>query len=292
MEHRALGKGLSALIPDKADMPEEVIKHESVAFVPTEKIRDNALQPRENYDQSKINELMSSIKEQGLLQPLLVRQTQDGFFEVIAGERRLKAARAIAMEEVPVVIKRASNQESLTLALIENIQREELNAIEEGKAFKRLIDDFGLSQDDVATAVGKDRSTISNTMRLLRLPEEIQKGVVGGKISMGHARALLSIEDANKQRLLYEEILVKGLSVREVESLTRAKTDIPVSAPAKKSVKPKDQDLVRLEESLQQRLGTKVRIQAKKKRGKIIVEYYSLDDLERILRLMGNTFSQ
>ncbi len=293
MEHRALGKGLSALIPDKADMPEEVIKHESVAFVPTEKIRDNALQPRENYDQSKINELMSSIKEQGLLQPLLVRQTQDGFFEVIAGERRLKAARAIALEEVPVVIKRASNQESLTLALIENIQREELNAIEEGKAFKRLIDDFGLSQDDVATAVGKDRSTISNTMRLLKLPEEIQKGVVGGKISMGHARALLSIEDANKQRLLYEEILVKGLSVREVENLTRAKIQAAAPATVKKTAaKPKDQDLVRLEESLQQRLGTKVRIQAKKKRGKIIVEYYSLDDLERILRLMGNTFSQ
>jgi len=291
MEHRALGKGLSALIPDKADLPQEVIKHESVAFVPTEKVRDNALQPRENYDQEKINELTSSIREQGLLQPLLVRETPDGYYEVIAGERRLKAARAIELEEIPVVIKRANNQQALTLALIENIQREELNAIEEGKAFKRVIDDFGMSQDEVAASVGKDRSTISNTMRLLRLPPEIQKGVVNGKISMGHARALLSIEDATKQRLLYEEILVKGLSVREVENLTRA-TVIAAQPEKKKKDKPKDQDLVFLEESLQQRLGTKVRIQAKKKRGKIIVEYYSLDDLERILNLMGNNLNQ
>ena len=286
MEGRALGKGLSALIPDTVSISDKKIPlGAGVAFIETSKIKNNSLQPRKEYSKEKLDELMFSIKEKGILQPILVRESGGGEYEVVAGERRLRAARNLKLEDIPVIIKDVSNEEALVLALVENIQREELNAIEEAQAFQKLSDDFELTQEDIAQAVGKDRSTISNILRLLKLPQIIQKKVATGEIFMGHARALLSVEDSTEQMILFEQTLAKGLSVRELENLTKTQ----VSTVHKKRSEKRDQknhELVFLEEDLQQLLGTKVRIQAKKKRGKIIIEYYSPDDLERVLQII------
>lgn len=283
MDKRALGKGLSALIPEKTDLPADQKSPGPVTHVPISKIKENSNQPRLRYDEAKISELQASIKNKGLLQPILVREKGDGY-EVIAGERRLRAAKANNFEQVPVVIKEATDQEAFVLALVENIQREELNPMEEAQAFRRLTEDFGLSQDQVATSVGKDRSTISNLLRLLKLPPEIQESVMNNDISMGHARALLAMDNPEKQKELFRKIVKKGLSVREVENLTHMS---PEAKPRhKRPTDAKSQDLVLLEEALQKFLGTKVRIQAQKKRGKIIIEYYSLEDLKRILQVV------
>lgn len=279
MENRALGKGLSALIPEK--ILEE--SKDSVSYVDLNLIEYNSLQPRKNYDEAKINELKESIKEKGVLQPIIVRKKASGY-EVVAGERRLRAAKALNLSEIPVIVKNVSDEESLVLALVENIQREELNAIEEAQAFKKLIDNFGLSQENIAKSLGKDSSTISNLLRLLRLPLDIQKGIMDGIVSMGHARALIGIEDSSKQKEFYNKIVQKGLSVREVENLTKN-----YLSPKSKKIKAPSSgahEIAALEEDLQKLLGTKVRISAKRKRGKIIIEYYSLDDLDRVLKII------
>ncbi len=278
MEGRALGKGLSALIPEKS------AKEEDVLHIKVSEIRNNSLQPRINYDEEKIAELIQSIKEKGVLQPILVRQKDQGY-EIIAGERRLRAARALKLEKVPVIIKNVNDQEALVLALVENIQREELNPIEEAQAFSRLINEFSFTQDSVAQSVGKDRSTISNLVRLLKLPEDIQKSVFDGKLSMGHARALLGTEDALLQKKIFQQIISKQLSVREAENLIRfsGKT---ASGAKKKTSLTKDSYLIVIEEEFQRALGTKVRILAQKKRGKIAIEYYSAEDLDRIKRII------
>jgi len=280
MEHRALGKGLSALIPEKVDL-EKKTNQQGVSFVDIDNIVENSFQPRKNYDKAKLTDLESSIKEKGILQPILVRPKGERY-EVVAGERRLLAARGCSLSQVPVIIRDVSDQESLVLALIENIQREELNPIEEANAFNRLLSDFNLTHEEVAQSVGKDRSTITNTMRLLKLPMDIQQKVSSGDISMGHARALLSLEDPHRQKELVKKILAKGLSVRETENLVRLGHDAGLRKPRKKQ-KNVNPDLMNLEEDLQKILGTKVRIQADKKRGKIIIEYYSPDDLDRII---------
>ena len=286
MEKRVLGKGLSALIPEqiRPENEEGVDGQAEVLFLKTALIRDNSRQPRTKYEQSKIEELKASIREKGILQPLLIRK-KDRDYEVIAGERRLKAARALGLEKVPVIIRNVSDDEAFVLALVENIQREELTAIEEAQAFRRLIDDFHFSQEEIAASVGKDRSTISNTLRLLRLPEDIQQSVLDGELSKGHARALVGVERAGLQRELFERVLDKGLSVRELENLIKAGKR-PSSADKPSREKSRGHELVFLEEELQQILGTKVRIQAGRKRGKVLIEYYSLDDLERILKLV------
>ena len=285
MEGRALGKGLSALIPDKVSLGDDAAGLKGqVAYIKTASVRDNAFQPRVNYDESKLAELISSIKEKGVLQPILVREVSGGY-EVVAGERRLKAARALNFDEIPAIVKQVSDQEALVIALVENIQREELNPIEEAQAFKRLIEEFKYTQDTVAQSVGKDRSTISNTMRLLNLPGTIQDALISGAISMGHARTLLSVEDAHEQKKLFDKAVQKGLSVRELENLTKG-FSATSQRRAKLKPKQKNHELVYLEEDLQQVLGTKVRIQAQKKRGKIIIEYYSLADLDRVLQII------
>ena len=275
----ALGKGLSALIPDNADSK----KSESVAYLKTELIKDNSLQPRIKYNNEKLADLVSSIKEKGVLQPILVRE-KNGNYEVIAGERRLRAARALKMEEIPVIIKSVTDQEALVIALVENIQREELNAIEEAEAFKKLIEEFYYTQDQVAQSIGKDRSTISNILRLLKLPAEIQKGLTEEKISFGHARALLGTENTSEQKRLFDLTVKKDLSVRELENLL--KTGAKAGYRREKTKLPKPQELIALEAVLQKFLGTKVRIVPNKKRGCIEIEYYSLEDLERILRII------
>jgi ParB family chromosome partitioning protein len=287
MENRALGRGLSALIPEKANVapstPAEK-RTEDVAFLKIAKIRDNAQQPRTHYDSMKLDELKASIKDNGVLQPILVRPLSgpDGeSYEVIAGERRLRAARALGLEEVPVIIKNVSHSEAFVIALVENIQREELNAIEEAQAYARLTKEYKFSREDVAKAVSKDPSTVSNVMRLLSLPEYIQDAVVDGKISMGHARALLAVENETRQQQLFEKVVAKGLSVRELEALIKSEGHTLLRHA--KREKPKNADIASIEEDLQRIVGTKVRIQSQKKRGKIIIEYYSFDDLERII---------
>ncbi len=275
MENRALGKGLSALIPDK------VIKAGGeVTFLKTELVQDNPFQPRTHYDEGKLAELKASIKEKGILVPILVR-LKNGKYEVVAGERRLKAARSLNVQEVPAIIREVSDQEALVLALVENIQREELNPIEEAEAYKKLIEEFRYTQDMVAESVGKDRSTITNLLRLLKLPAEIQQGVYDGALSVGHARSLLSFESPVEQKKMFDLVVKKGLSVRELEDLVRSGGKD--SAGRTKTRKTRDHEVAALEEQLQNALGTKVSIHARKKKGKIVIEYYSLDDLDRII---------
>lgn len=279
MENRALGKGLSALIPGKTGTKTE----DAVTYLKVAEVLDNSFQPRTHYDDAKLDELKASIKEKGVLQPILVRP-KGAAYEVVAGERRLRAVRALNIAEVPAIVKEVTDQEALVLALVENIQREELNPIEEAEAYKRLIEEFRYTQDMVAESVGKDRSTVSNLLRLLRLPADIQKCVYDGSLSVGHARALLSVELPKEQKRLFELTLKKGLSVRELEDMTRPGATGP--ARSAKTKKTKDFELLALEERLQKKLGTKVSIQAKNKRGKIVIEYYSLDDLDRIIAVI------
>ena len=278
MDNKVLGKGLAALIPERAEKASE-----GVTEIKTVLIKDNSLQPRTHYDEGKLAELIASIKEKGILQPILVRKL-GAEYEVIAGERRLKAARALNLESIPAVVKVATDREALVLALVENIQREELNAIEEAQSFRKLIDEFSFSQEDVAKSVGKDRSTINNLLRLLKLPEEIQNAVFSGQLSTGHARALLSVEDKKHQHKIFTDTIANGLSVREVERLV--KISPAEFIPVEKKVQPVNQDVAALEEDLQRSLGTKVRILARNKKGKILIEYYSLEDLDRIIGIL------
>ncbi len=281
MEKRSvLGKGLSALIPDHVEGDASSVSAREIKLIAVQKVMHNSLQPRLEYEPEKLEELKNSIREKGVLQPILVRHKNDGY-EVVAGERRLRAAQSLGLEEIPALIKDVSDEEALVLALIENIQREELNPIEEGKAYKRLMDEFHLNQEQVADAVGKERPTVSNILRLLKLPQAVQDAVAKKMISMGHARTLLSIADKDKQYQVFLQLLEGGISVRQAEQISKAS----FSDEKRKKSKPADRDheIVRLEEELQRVLGTKVKIDAQKKRGKIVIEYYSLEDLDRIL---------
>jgi len=280
MENRALGKGLSALIPEKVDS----VDTDTIRHLKLSEIKENIQQPRTEFDKESLSELIASIKEKGVLQPILVRR-KDDVYEIIAGERRFRAARELNLEKIPVIIKSVSDREALILALIENIQREQLNAIEEAGAFKRLIEDFSLTQDEVAQSVGKNRSTITNILRLLKLPAEIQKSIKSGIFSVGHARALLSIEDTDEQQKLFVRSTQKGLSVRELENLIKARLS-GSSRRRKTSAQPQNIYIDSLEEDLRKLLGTKVRIQSKQKRGNIVIEFYSSEDLERILAII------
>jgi ParB family chromosome partitioning protein len=273
MQKKALGKGLSALIPERYEEREE-----KVSYVNLERIKPNPFQPRENFDQKKLEELISSIKEKGVLQPVIVRH-KDVDYELIAGERRLRAAKALGMEEVPVIVKDVSDVDVLELSLIENIQREGLNPIEEAKAFKRLTDEFGFSQEEVAKVVGKERATISNTIRLLGLPKRVQGMVANEELTMGHARALLAISGEHTILKLANRIIHNGLSVREAENIVSKKKSAVLET---KIPKARDHKVMFFEEELQRVLGTRVKILDGKKRGKIQIDYYSLEDLERI----------
>ena len=284
MEKKVLGKGLSALISEKMHIGNEESQKEAIAFLNIDAIHDNSQQPRTNYDVATMEELKASIKEKGLLQPLLVRKIDEGY-EVIAGERRLRAARALALKDVPVVVKNVSDDEALILALIENIQREDLNVIEEANAYKKLMTTYSLTYEQVAQSVGKDSSTVNNILRLLKLPGDIQEKVVSGELSMGHARALVGVENAQVQKELFVRVLTKKISVRELEHLIRTASLGRSVKKNNKKASP-DHEVVYLEEELQRLLGTKVNIHSHQKRGKLIIEYYSIDDLERILKII------
>src|SRR3989339_202899 len=282
MQNRALGKGLSALIPGKAES-ENTSDSSSVAYIKTDLIINSTQQPRKNDGKEELDELKASIEENGVLQPILVRK-KDTRYEVVAGERRLKAARALNLQEVPVLIKNVDDKEAFIIALVENIQREELNPIEEALAYQKMIEQFNFTQDAVARAVGKDRSTVGNILRLLRLPQEMQKSVFNGDLSAGHARTLLGEISETERKRLFDLVLAKGLSVRELENLIK-KGNKEASHRDKRPTE-RNHEIVSLDEELQRALGTKVRVMAQKKRGKIIIEYYSLDDLDRLINVL------
>ncbi|OQA90950.1 MAG: putative chromosome-partitioning protein ParB [Elusimicrobia bacterium ADurb.Bin231] len=270
---KALGKGLEALIPELGNalksQPEGTLK------LPIEKIKPNRYQPRENFDETAITELADSIATHGVVQPILVLPVDnEGFYEIVAGERRFRACQKAGLPEIPAIVKPASEQESFILSLIENLQRKDLNAIEEAVAYKRLIKEFNLKQEDVAQALGKKRSTIANTVRLLSLPDNVQNAVISGTISGGHARALAAIEDKEKQAFVLDQIINQQLTVRDVEKISQ-KQD--------KKVLDKDPDIVVAEEEMQRALGTKVEISYKGKKGKIIISCHSLEDLNRVI---------
>jgi ParB family chromosome partitioning protein len=275
---QALGKGLAALIPEKQSSDFEGKR--ALHFCGIEEVQPNPFQPRKAFDDEHLQELVGSIREKGILQPLVVRRKGEGY-ELIAGERRWRAAQKAGIKEVPILIKDVPDSEILELSLIENIQREDLNPIEEAEAFKRLIDHFHLTQEEVSKRVGKDRTSVTNTIRLLRLPPEIRQCLLEGGISMGHARAFLSLEGPEKQRLALKKVLTASLSVRQTESLVKKLRSKGRSVPSKNN-----QEWNPLVEELQRALGTKVKIVGKRKRGRIEIEFYSPDELDRIIDLL------
>ena len=266
----ALGKGLEALIPERG---EEVLHLEISRIFPGE-------QPRKIFRDNSLKELAASIKEKGILQPIIVSRVGDGSFRLIAGERRWRAAQIAGLKKIPAIVKNVASKDSLEIALIENIQREDLNPIEEAEAFNRLVKDFNLTQEEVSEKVGKERATVANYLRLLKLPDEIKSLISDSSLSMGHARAILSIEGRANQLQAARRIIKKGLSVREAESL--AKNGAPKKSKTRSAHK--DPQIASLEDKLIKSLGTKVRIQHKgEKGGRIEIEYYSLDELDRLL---------
>ena len=286
-----LGGGLQSLIPKKPVNPSTLSKLErvggkdetnSVLYVEVGRIKPNPHQPRKNFDKDKLQGLADSIKEHGILQPLVVTKTKDNTYQLITGERRLGAAKLAGLTKVPIIIRDSSEQEKLELALVENIQRDGLNPIERAYAFKKLIDNFNFIQQDVAKRIGKSRETVANTIRLLDLPAEIQRAILEDKITEGHGRVILSLPDPEKQLLLFREILKNKLSVREAEALVKN-----IASTLSKKNKPKTRKepyLLELEEKLSNALGTRVRLTKKGKKGKIVIEFFSPDELSGIIR--------
>ena len=270
----ALGRGLSALIPDAPSVP---VPSERALEVDIDRLRPNRDQPRTAIDESKIDELARSIKSNGIIQPIAVRKADDGY-EIIAGERRWRASQRAGLLKVPVVVRDIPEERLLAAALIENIQREDLNPIEEAQAYRRLVDEHHLTQDQIADAVGKDRSSVANYLRLLRLPTEVRSNLSAGALSMGHARALLALTDETEQLRVGREVVAKNLSVRETETIVKKGTE-PVAA---KEDKPKDVHTRAAEEKLRFAMGTRVRIVRKGKGGKIEIDFQNEDELQRL----------
>ncbi len=283
MTRKPLGRGLGALL--SADAPETGDESLEIAI---ELLEPSAVQPRTRFDERKLAELATSIKSNGIVQPLLVRRRGDRF-ELVAGERRWRAAQLAGLNRVPVVIRQVADDKVLELALIENIQREDLNAIEEAQAYRKLIDSIGLTQESLAERVGRDRTYITNYLRLLRLPDDIQRLIEEAKLSTGHARTLLGTDDVDAQRRIARRIIERGLSVRETERLVRHLEEGSRSAKPRRdnSVAP-DPNVRAAETKLRRHLGTQVRIleSAGGIGGRIEIEFYSPSDLERIFRLL------
>jgi ParB family chromosome partitioning protein len=276
----ALGRGLSALIPDT---PPSRPAAESALDVDTDRLHPNRFQPRTSMDEGKIEELARSIRANGIIQPIVVRKAEEGF-EIVAGERRWRAAQRAGLLQVPVVVRDIPDERLLAAALIENIQRADLNPIEEAHAYRRLADEYRLTQEQIADSVGKDRSSIANYLRLLKLPQEVRASVGSGDLSMGHARALLGLADEAAQQRVARDIISKGLSVRETESLVKKATQ-PAAAPPSAE---KDVHTRAAEERLRFALGTRVNIARGRKGGRIEIAFTSEDELQRLFeRLVG-----
>lgn len=277
----ALGKGLGALIPE--DMQEK--KEKQDLLIPLNKIKCNAEQPRKNFDNDKILELAESIKHHGIIQPLVLKQDGEDYL-IVAGERRWRAAKIIGLEEVPAIVMELTDKQVLEISIIENIQRQDLNPIEEALAYKRLLSEFELTQEELSKRIGKSRTSITNTMRLTNLDNRVQQYLIEGVISEGHGRALLGINDGNLQCELAQKIIDEKLSVREVEKLIK---HILSKEAEHKSVKTKELNpyYKDIKERLQNHFGTKVNLSNKKNKGKIEIEYYSEEDLQRIIDIIN-----
>lgn len=302
MEKRGLGRGLGALIPGAADVaargaagaaPRE---DRSPAEIPLDKIAFNPYQPRKSIDDERFQELVRSVRLHGILQPVVVRTSGEGTYELVAGERRCRAAMAAGLTRIPVTIKEFTNEQSLEVALIENLQREDIGPLEAAIAYKRLADEFNLTQDEIAFRLGKSRSGIANTLRLLNLPDAIQQSLFRRELTEGHARALLSVADTDRQHDLWRDTVDSQLSVRELERMCRETASTPTENVSRETLlpkiapeppQPKDPNLVHLEDQLRRNFGTRVSINIGKDRGKIEIEFYTEDDLNRILGLLG-----
>ena len=279
-KRKALGKGLSALIPE-ADRLED--GEEEFFKCPVEAIEANPYQPRQDISESDLEDMVNSVREKGIVTPLLVSRTETGY-QLIAGERRWRAAQKAGLERVPVVVREVTPYESLELALIENIHRKDLNAVEEALAYKRLLEEAESTQDSLAKRLGKDRSSIANLLRLLNLPLSIQKDLIDGRLSMGHARVLVGIGDPEEQKGLRDAVIKKGLSVRQTETLAKKRRG-PRNLKNKQSEL--DYYVQSLADKLKLSLGTKVEIKKKGREGRIVVYFYSDEELERLLDLFG-----
>ncbi|MEA1937372.1 MAG: ParB/RepB/Spo0J family partition protein [Patescibacteria group bacterium] len=286
MAKTSLGTGLSSLIPDRLNKENNTPLQkrgfsgsDEIVKIPIENVVPNPRQPRKYFAEKNLKELAESIKEHGVIQPIIVTEV-NGKYELIAGERRLQASKLAEMSEIPAIVRLATSQQKLELALVENIQRHNLNAIEEAKAYQELRNEFNLTQEEIAKRTGKNRSTIANVIRLLELPIEIQRGVIEEKITEGHARAILGLENPEKQRALYELILKNNLTVRAVENKIK---EITVPAHKRKISKQIDPYLQDLEDNIQQKLGTKIKIKKQGTAGKITIDFYSEEEFEKIV---------
>lgn len=288
MSKHALGKGLGSLLPQIEEEQNDGIRVENI---PLNRIHPNPHQPRKKFNEDALRELSASIKEQGIIQPVIVEK-DGGRYTIIAGERRFRAARMAGLFEIPAIVRHYTEAERLEAALIENIQREDLNAIEEARGYQMLMNTLHLNQEEVSGKVGKKRSTVANSLRLLKLPEDMQTALINGDITAGHARSLLSVLNPSDMRILYSRILHDGLSVRETEEQAASLNN---GVRTKKeggnvSDKPADPELRRIEQKFIDALGTKVTVKGNIKKGKIEIAYFSLDDLERIydILMVGN----
>lgn len=296
-----LGRGLSSLIPPKnkisqppkdynyfgaqpelaASAPPLLEEGKKVEEIEIFKIASNPHQPRKDFDEEKLKELAASIKKNGIIQPLVVAQ-KGSTFELIAGERRLKAAKIAGLTKVPVIVREADDQQKLELAIIENIQRHDLSPLEEANSYSKLSQEFGLNQEEIALKVGKSRSAVANKLRLLQLPVEIQKALREEKITEGHAKAILAIPDPEKQKALFELILKNNLTVRQTESKTRE-----ISIRPHKRIVSQDPEFKEIEEKLVRKLGTKIKLSKSGQGGKIIIEFYSREELNSLVEKLG-----
>jgi ParB family chromosome partitioning protein len=282
-----LGKGLDALIPLEEEDRPSAPPAPGEALLPLDKLRVNPNQPRKTFAEESLKELADSIREQGIIQPIIVEDAGDGTYTIVAGERRSRAARLAGLREVPVLIRTYSDEKRLEVSIIENVQRADLNPIEEAAAYKQLMEITRLSQDEVAVKVGKNRSTVANALRLLKLPGAVQKSLETGGISPGHARAILSVATPEGQAQLFEEILARNYSVREAETRSAALNEgSPKTAARPKPAPKRDPQLLAIEQRFIDALGTKVSIAGDLKRGYIQIDYYSMEDLDRLYEIL------
>ena len=296
---KGLGKGLSALLPSeetevpaagekpaaKASDRDSAKNQKGEVFIAVEKLKANPGQPRKNFDPEELAELAESIRQQGIIQPIIAEDAGDGSYIIIAGERRTRAARLAGLTEVPAILRKYSDEKRMEVSLIENIQRADLNPVEEASAFRQLMDLSGLSQDEVASRVGKNRATVANALRLLKLPPEMQESLRKNELSPGHARAILSAPGARAQELLFREIIKKDLSVREAEK--RAAVLGAESKKKKKHAKGRAPEIEAMEEKFITHLGTKTVIKGDLNKGTILIDYYSMEDLDRLYEILG-----
>lgn len=285
-----LGKGLNALIPEETKLDSSFVQKEEknagAQVMDINLIKSNKEQPRKTFDDEKILELAESIKNNGIIQPLILKKVKEEYI-IVAGERRWRAAKSIGLKEVPVIVMELTDKQVLEISLIENIQREDLNAIEEAMAYKKLINDFNLTQEELSKRIGKSRVAISNTMRLLNLCDDVQQYLIEGVISEGHGRALLSITDNKLQCELAQNLIDDGLSVRELEALIRKVKNESINKSKQKPLKENNPYYKDITNKLENYFGTKVNISNKNNKGKIEIEYYSEEDLQRILEIIN-----